>query len=300
MLTVSAAARHDLSDAQWALLEPLLAPTAPCGRPRRWPIRGLVDGVRHRARAGCPWRDVPVRYGPWWRVYALFACWQLLGVWARVEAALRQAADRNGRFVAGSGVGRLHHRTRPRPRRRRPPRQRESGCGRTRSPRAGSLPRRLGHQNPRRDRPAPRSAVVPAHPWPGRRQPAVHPRARADPDRPTRARPTTATTRPCPGGQGLLLPREPGLAAPAQNRSDDPGPGRPARSPAAPRILRRASTRVRRRAVQGPPRHRGRGSTTSSTIARSPPGTTSSPSAAPPLFTSPASTTGSDDFRNRP
>ena len=98
MLTVSAAARHDLSDAQWALLEPLLPPTAPCGRPRRWPIRGLVDGVRHRARAGCPWRDVPVRYGPWWRVYALFACWQLLGVWARVEAALRQAADRNGRL----------------------------------------------------------------------------------------------------------------------------------------------------------------------------------------------------------
>ena len=98
MLTVSAAARHDLSDAQWALLEPLLPPTAPCGRPRRWPIRGLVDGVRHRARAGCPWRDVPVRYGPWWRVYALFACWQLLGVWARVEAALSQAADRNGRL----------------------------------------------------------------------------------------------------------------------------------------------------------------------------------------------------------
>lgn len=98
MLTVSAAARHDLSDAQWALLEPLLPPTAPCGRPRRWPIRGLVDGVRHRARAGCPWRDVPARYGPWWRVYALFACWQLLGVWARVEAALRQAADHNGRL----------------------------------------------------------------------------------------------------------------------------------------------------------------------------------------------------------
>ena len=36
------------------------------------------------------------RYGPWWRVYALFACWQLLGVWARVEAALRSGADAAG------------------------------------------------------------------------------------------------------------------------------------------------------------------------------------------------------------
>ncbi|PIE25873.1 MAG: IS5/IS1182 family transposase, partial [Micrococcales bacterium] len=98
MSTVSAAARHDLSDAQWALLGPLLPPTAPRGRPRRWPVRGLVDGVRYRARVGCPWRDVPVRYGPWWRVYALFACWQLLGVWTRVEASLREAADRNGRL----------------------------------------------------------------------------------------------------------------------------------------------------------------------------------------------------------
>ena len=42
MLTVSAAARHDLSDAQWALLEPLLPPTAPCGRPRRWPILSMA------------------------------------------------------------------------------------------------------------------------------------------------------------------------------------------------------------------------------------------------------------------
>jgi len=53
----------------------------------------LVDGVRHRTRVGCPWRDVPDRYGPWWRVYALFACWQLLGVWERIESALVTMAD---------------------------------------------------------------------------------------------------------------------------------------------------------------------------------------------------------------
>lgn len=100
MATIDAASRHDLSDAQWAILEPLL-PTASSsgrsGRPRRWLVRGLVDGVRFRVRVGCPWRDVPDRYGPWWRVYALFACWQLLGVWEQIEQALIQQADAAGK-----------------------------------------------------------------------------------------------------------------------------------------------------------------------------------------------------------
>ena len=41
-------------------------------------------------------------------------------------------------------------------------------------------------------------------------------------------------------------------------------------------------------------------STSSNTTAGSPPATTNSPSASPPPCTSPSSTTGSDDFRNRP
>ena len=98
MATIDAAARHDLTDVQWALLEPLLPGPARRGRPRAWPVRALVDGVRYRVRVGCPWRDVPDRYGPWWRVYALFACWQLLGVWERVESALLEAAAAAGRL----------------------------------------------------------------------------------------------------------------------------------------------------------------------------------------------------------
>lgn len=101
MSTIDAAARHDLSEAQWAVLEALLATTQLAvrrGRPRRWPLRDLVDGVRFRVRVGCPWRDVPDRYGPWWRVYALFACWQLLGIWERIEEALIQAADAVGKI----------------------------------------------------------------------------------------------------------------------------------------------------------------------------------------------------------
>lgn len=104
MPTIDAAARHDLSDAQWAILEAVLEPLLSTtqlagrrGRPRRWPLRELIDGVRFRVRVGCPWRDVPDRYGPWWRVYALFACWQLLGIWERIEETLIQAADAAGK-----------------------------------------------------------------------------------------------------------------------------------------------------------------------------------------------------------
>ena len=93
-----AESRHDLSDAQWVLLLPLLPAPSRRGRPRRWPLRGLGDGVRFRTRAGCAWRDVPGRYGPWWRVYHLFASWQVLGVWAQVEDALRARADESGRL----------------------------------------------------------------------------------------------------------------------------------------------------------------------------------------------------------
>ena len=80
--------RHDLTDAQWEVLAPFL-PEAPVGgRPRRYCLRGLVDGVRYRARTGCPWRDVPDRYGPWWRIHALFCSWQVCGVWEHLEREL--------------------------------------------------------------------------------------------------------------------------------------------------------------------------------------------------------------------
>lgn len=98
MSTVNAAARHDLTDAQWTLLEPLLPAASRRGRPRTWPLRQLIDGVRHRIRVGCPWRDVPDRYGPWWRVYALFAAWQVGGVWNRIEQTLQTIADEAGRI----------------------------------------------------------------------------------------------------------------------------------------------------------------------------------------------------------
>jgi transposase len=91
--TIPAAARHDLTEEQWALLEPLLPVGKKAGRPPRWSKRRLIDGIRWRIRVGAPWRDVPACYGPWVCVYGLFRRWQLAGVWRAIFTGLQARAD---------------------------------------------------------------------------------------------------------------------------------------------------------------------------------------------------------------
>jgi transposase len=89
-------ARHDLTDAEWALLEPLLPSGRKPGRPPRWSKRRLIDAIRWRTRVGAPWRDIPAEYGPWQCAYWLFRRWQLDGVWAWILTALQARADAAG------------------------------------------------------------------------------------------------------------------------------------------------------------------------------------------------------------
>jgi hypothetical protein len=77
--TVAAAVRvhdrHDLTDQEWALLEPLLPDRAP-RRARPWrDHRQVVDGVLWRTRTGSPWRDLPASYGKWTTVYNRHRRW---------------------------------------------------------------------------------------------------------------------------------------------------------------------------------------------------------------------------------
>jgi len=88
--------RHDLTNAQWAKLEPLLPAGKKPGRPPVHTKRQLIDGIRWRTRAGAPWRDVPERYGPWETVYGLFRRWQRDGTWHRIFEQLQARADAEG------------------------------------------------------------------------------------------------------------------------------------------------------------------------------------------------------------
>ncbi|WP_328754255.1 IS5 family transposase [Streptomyces sp. NBC_01453] len=89
-------ARGDMTDAQWARLEPLLPVGVKPGRPPVHPKRQLIDGIRWRTRAGTPWRDVPERYGSWQTVYGLFRRWQRDGTWKHILEQLQARADADG------------------------------------------------------------------------------------------------------------------------------------------------------------------------------------------------------------
>ena len=54
--------RFDLSDKEWAVIEPLLPPTRQGGGRRD--DRQVLDGIFYVLRTGVPWDDVPERYGP--------------------------------------------------------------------------------------------------------------------------------------------------------------------------------------------------------------------------------------------
>jgi transposase len=94
--TIPVAARADLTDAQWAVLAPLLPESRKQGRPPKWTKRQLIDGIRWRIRVGSPWRDVPPQYGPWQTVYGLYRRWQRDGTWMQVLTGLQAHADAAG------------------------------------------------------------------------------------------------------------------------------------------------------------------------------------------------------------
>jgi len=122
--------RHELSDSQYAHLEPLLPEPRHHGQAGRpWlPHRTLVNGMLWILRTGAPWRDLPEHYGRWNTVYARFQRWRRDGTWTRVFATLLDERDDQGRLdhdlwcIDGTivraarcaGGARRHNRRRPR------------------------------------------------------------------------------------------------------------------------------------------------------------------------------------------
>src|SRR4051794_11615599 len=84
----------DLTDEGWALLEPLLPPACPGGRPRKTDLRGVVNALFYRNRNGCTWRALPHDFPPWKTVYNYFDWWRRDGTWERVNAAVREQERR--------------------------------------------------------------------------------------------------------------------------------------------------------------------------------------------------------------
>jgi transposase len=88
----------DLSDAQWARLEPLLLQQRGSrhagGGPRKHELRRVVDALLYVVKTGCQWRQLPANFPPWRAVHEQFRRWRDAGLWERVGQALREQGRR--------------------------------------------------------------------------------------------------------------------------------------------------------------------------------------------------------------
>ncbi|WP_370936166.1 IS5 family transposase [Amycolatopsis sp. cg13] len=89
-----------LTDAQWAVIEPLLPKRHPSlgGRPPVHSRRLVIDTISYVLVSGCAWRLAPRDLAPWTTAYRVFAAWTADGTWARVHDVLRdKVRERDGR-----------------------------------------------------------------------------------------------------------------------------------------------------------------------------------------------------------
>jgi putative transposase len=82
----------DLSDTEWAALEPLLPPPARTGRPLKWPRRLTAEAIFYLVRSGGAWRLLPSSFPPCQTVFAHFRRWRLDGTLRRMHDRLRVLA----------------------------------------------------------------------------------------------------------------------------------------------------------------------------------------------------------------
>jgi transposase len=82
----------DLTDAQWQVLEPLIPPAKPGGRPREVELREVLNTLFYKARTGCQWDYLPHDLLPKSTVRDYFDAWQEDGTWQKLLDALRPKA----------------------------------------------------------------------------------------------------------------------------------------------------------------------------------------------------------------
>jgi transposase len=83
--------RHELTDKEWERVQPLLPPRR--GRKSLKGERRFISAVYWLTRTGCPWRDLPRRYGKWKSVYNRFNNWSKRGIWERLFKAVQVEPD---------------------------------------------------------------------------------------------------------------------------------------------------------------------------------------------------------------
>ncbi len=84
--------RHALTNPQWAQIERIIDSSRPGPKPKIGD-RAFIDAVLYRAKTGIPWRDTPLRFGPWKSVYNRFNNWAKAGICELLFASLAIELD---------------------------------------------------------------------------------------------------------------------------------------------------------------------------------------------------------------
>ncbi len=88
----------DLKDSEWTLIEPLIPPAKPGGRPRSTNMRALVNAIFYLLQSGCQWNMLPREFPPPSTVHGYFKQFSSDGTWARIHDELYRATrDLEGR-----------------------------------------------------------------------------------------------------------------------------------------------------------------------------------------------------------
>lgn len=91
--------RFDLQDWQWELIADLFPSNEGKKTGGHWrDHRTVLNGMFHVLHTGCPWRDLPERYGPWQTVYDRFSRYRRDGTFDLVLKRLRTRLDKLGRI----------------------------------------------------------------------------------------------------------------------------------------------------------------------------------------------------------
>jgi putative transposase len=95
----------DLTDAEWAVIEPLLPRRPRIGRPPAWPMREIVNAIFYVLRGGIAWRLLPPCFPPHQTVYGWFAAWRDARVWQTITQHLvMHDRERVGRAASPSAA----------------------------------------------------------------------------------------------------------------------------------------------------------------------------------------------------
>jgi transposase len=94
-----------LTDAQWAVLAPLIEACRPRGKTQPQHLRRTIEAIVWRHQNGAKWRSIPAELGPWWMAAQTFIRWGRLRVWEQLlQTAQARGVALGMAFLDGTNI----------------------------------------------------------------------------------------------------------------------------------------------------------------------------------------------------